>query len=460
MSRYWAMSKLVTLTICLILSGCGWLRQMQHQAGLATFRITEMAIDPDSGRLSMKWSKSSGTNMYRAWISRSESCSDRQTLVAVESLSHEFGRVGPGTHFGCVEAVPNYDSIFGNSCSDQYQYSDVIGKGFAADNQGKMIRAEAQRGGSWRQIADNIPYAMLLGTQGGLILQADKQILVLDYQGQVVEEARILAADQTTNHYIWSSGKLLALGSETRKSQVLEWDNARQIWNVLADFPGFSVLGFHLVQENELIFILMDLQTSTLQWRSLDPLNPAAIKVVNTISMESQLGNVFYNTASIYHDGSFIIADDRGLFRIAPEGITNLASQTGMQPLRIYHFPGAEHEVWILARSQNLRGEPANLICSYAPRYGGNWYSWNPGMQMLTNTPTTSHDGFSHAVAEGPVAMKTLVGGNFLEVFADRLLLLPAPPFQSGQLLEGPQLPDGQLLIQNGAELWLFTAEP
>ncbi|HYX31525.1 MAG TPA: hypothetical protein VE954_00335 [Oligoflexus sp.] len=117
MSKYFALSNLMTLILGLFLNGCGWLQEVKYKSGLVSFRITDVTLDPDNGEVTLSWSKASDVRMYRVWISRNSSCSDSSNMVAVERRSHTFKAMGPGTFFACVEAVPKYKSMSINTLS-------------------------------------------------------------------------------------------------------------------------------------------------------------------------------------------------------------------------------------------------------------------------------------------------------------------------------------------------------
>ncbi|HYX31524.1 MAG TPA: hypothetical protein VE954_00330 [Oligoflexus sp.] len=292
-------------------------------------------------------------------------------------------------------------------------------------------------------------------------MQSHAGLLVVDGQGQRLKETAILETlyPTTSYHYAWSDGQLMALSNEPDQSRLFRWDDAAKTpWKVVAAFPQASVLGFHLVNPNELIFLLKDLGADNLQWWSIDPTDGSSPQLVSSISLASQLGNVFNSTASVYYDGGFTLADDRGLYRITPTAITLLASQTGMQPRRVYHFPGAEHEILVMGETLYLHAGPASLTCTVVPVNMNSWYSWNTTKPTVEPILKDSY-GFNHALAAGPVAMSSTTLGSFLEIFENKKLLVNPPPFRDGALLDGPQLPDGQLLVNHGQELWFFKPD-
>lgn len=456
MSMAQALSILLTLALSIQLGGC---KATALQETRKEFTIQNFSVDGSRGELSLSWSSTPDAGIYRVWIAKNPDCSKPLAQIATQDTHHLFGRAAPGTYYGCVQAVPSFQ--YGSSDSCTSGISDVDGKGFNATNQGVALTVTAQRQGRWTKLEGSYSNPTLVDTGAGLFVRSGAQLLILNEQGQRLKQLRPLPITQALKiRYAYTGSQIFAMSAKLEVSQLFQWNEDAQNWTMIHEFPGQHLAAFHLVSPTDLSFVLRQQTNQMIQWHSLDPANPSVLKSWPALSSGADnWGFGYYYFASLYVEGAFVIADNRGLHRLTPDQLVPLVVQVGMEPNGIFFFPGAEAEyVLHLGDLMALHAPPPTpLLCSIAVGDQNDWIVWNSKTNRWRKFPINAFEGYSQFINAGPVSMSYLLGGLALQVMAgDRAEVYADLPATAKNLLPGPQLPQNRLLLSGDEDLWMF----
>ncbi len=457
-----SISRALSITLTVILgflpSGCS-----KTSPGSATpnFAIQNFTQDAATGQIQLSWAATPDAKIYRVWIAKNPDCSQALAQVATTEITHKFGRAAPGNYYACVQAVPNYVFASGDSCTDGL--TDVDGKGFDATNQGLPLTIEAHRKGLWTRIDGVFSRPELLDTVGGIFIRSGTDLVILNEDGQRLKQLPALRVPGSMKiRYAYANGQIFAMSAGLEITSFHQWAESTQTWTKIHDFPGKLLVAFHLISSTDLSFVLRTSTDQSIQWQSLNPANPSLLKTSSILSSGADnWGYGYYDFASQYAEGAFVIADGRGLHRLTPDRLETVASQVGLNPSGLYFFQGDEAEYAVhLGDGIDLRAmAPAPLLCSYPLPPKSDWIVWNSKTDRWRKFPIHPHDGYSQLISDGPVSLPYLLGGRALQLMTDNQLEFFADfPLQLETILSGSQLPQDKLLLSGDGELWLLQA--
>lgn len=459
MSNPAALSILLTLVLGFLAGSCS-LKTLQRDA-TQEFKILDFVQDGNNG-LRLSWSATRDARIYRVWIARNSDCSQPVAQIATTDTTHLFARAAPGTYYACVQAVPSYEYASGDSCTEGI--TDVDGAGFDAVNQGMPLTIQAPRKGRWTKLEGANSQPRLVDTVGGIFIRSGSRLLIFNEQGQRLKELQDLRLTGSSKvRYAYTGGQIFAMNTGLDATQFYQWDESAQTWTRIHDFPGQLLVAFHLVSNTDLSFVLRSSANQMVQWQSLDPSNPAVLKSSPPLSSGADnWGYGYFEFASVYAEGAFVIADERGLHRLTPENLVTIAVQGGLNPTGIHVFPGVETEYALHFGDRiELQAAPTNtLICSFPSIGKSDWFVWNSKTNRWRKFPIHPYEGYFQLTSKGPVALPYLLGGRALQVMIDGNLETYADlPAKVETILSGPQLPQDRLLLSGGEELWMFEPD-
>ncbi len=455
------LSIIMTLVLGLLPSGCG---VTSPAPATRSFAIQNFAPDGASGQIQLSWTATPDAKIYRVWIAKNPDCSQPLAQVATTETSHRFGRTAPGTFYACVQAVPSYQFASGDSCSDGL--TDVDGQGFDATNQGQPLTVEAQQKGRWSRIDGVFTNPELVDTVGGVFIRSGTDLWILNEDGQRLKQLPALRVPRSSKtRYAYANDQVFAMSAGLEITSLHQWSDGNQTWNVIHEFPGRLLVAFHLISGTDLSFVLRTSTDQSIQWRSLDPANPSLLKASPVlISGADNWGYGYFDFASQYAEGAFVIADGRGLHRLTTDRLETLALQADLNPSGLYFFPSGEAEYAIhLGDGIDLHANlPTSLLCSYPQSTKSDWIVWNSKTDRWRKFPIHPFDGYTQLISDGPVSLPYLLGGRALQLMNDNSLefFSDLPP-QLETILSGSQLPQDKLLLAGDGELWLLeTSQP